>query len=101
MEAAGELTGQDVLVAVLALVLWPLPFQPFVQVLHLLLLQTLGAGGGGQWASVPQGCPWGRNLGQIGPGRAALLVRASSLHPKSLVWCPVRAHERSKQPMHQ
>lgn len=35
------LTGKDVLVAVLALVFWPLPFQALVQVLYLLLLQTL------------------------------------------------------------
>lgn len=65
MEAAGELTGQDVLVAVLALVLWPLPFQPFVQVLHLLLLQTLGAGGGGNGRQshrgVHGGVTWARS----------------------------------------
>lgn len=37
----GVLTRENVLITVLALVLWPLPFQPLVQVLHLLLLQTL------------------------------------------------------------
>lgn len=36
-----ELTGKNVLVAVLALVLRPLPFQALVQVFYLLLLQTL------------------------------------------------------------
>ena len=35
------LTRKDVLVTVLALVFGPLPFQPLVQVFHLLLLQTL------------------------------------------------------------
>ena len=35
------LTRKDVLITVLALVFWPLPFQPLVQVFHLLLLQTL------------------------------------------------------------
>jgi hypothetical protein len=47
------LTGENVLVAVLALVLWPLPFQPLVQVLHLLLLQTLrDESGNEQWSTV-------------------------------------------------
>ena len=46
--AAWVLTGENVLVAVLALVLWPLPFQTLVQVLHLLLLQTLRCGWGNE-----------------------------------------------------
>lgn len=46
------LTRKDVLVTVLALVFWPLPFQPLVQVLHLLLLQTLW-GKRGKWSPRP------------------------------------------------
>lgn len=42
------LTWENVLITVLALVLWPLPFQPLVQVLHLQLLQIL-RGKRGQW----------------------------------------------------
>lgn len=42
---------------VLALVFWPLPFQPLVQVFHLLLLQTLweesGNGASGPGAGHP------------------------------------------------
>lgn len=66
MEAVGVLTGENVLVTVLALVLWPLPFQPLMQVLHLLLLQTL-RGERGKWSISPQeGClrvdiTWGRS----------------------------------------
>lgn len=44
---------ENVLIAVLALVLWPLPFQPLVQVLHLLLLQAL-EGERGPWSTSPQ-----------------------------------------------
>lgn len=41
LPGVGVLTWENVLVSVLALVLWPLPFQPLMQVLYLLLLQTL------------------------------------------------------------
>lgn len=46
------LTRKDVLVTVLALVFWPLPFQPLVQVFHLLLLQTLWEESG-KWSLRP------------------------------------------------
>lgn len=41
LPAGMVLTRENVLITVLALILWPLPFQPLVQILHLLLLQTL------------------------------------------------------------
>lgn len=60
------LTRKDVLVTVLALVFWPLPFQPLVQVLHLLLLQTLW-GKRGKWSPRPWRRPStaGEDVGQI------------------------------------
>lgn len=68
------LTRENVLVTVLALVLWPLAFQPLMQVLYLLLLKTLrgerGISSATPWRAIrargdkmAQTSVWGRERG--------------------------------------